>query len=433
MSMLRLGLRQLGDTGASYPYHDGIGLDFSKGIFYVRPTGGDVTQGALTSLFTFTGGNESMYLTSSGLLQSASTNTPRIEYDSSGNCLGLLMEASRTNLFLQSQTLDNASWTGTRASAANTTSPLAPDGSQTADAISEDGSAANDHLMFQNVTYANATAYTISVWAKAANRSWLIIQLGAAAFTTTPTASFNLATGVVGTITGTATSTITAYQNGWYRCTMTSTSTAASAASSRFYVGESDNDATFDGLSQVSLYLWGAQVEAGAFASSYIPTTTGSVARTADRCIRTLSTEFNNSAGTVVVTGDVLNSVGATPAILSLHNNAGTGAEEMILYANAGARRWLVTDGSVAQGNVLAGSITDGVAGKMACVYTANDLDLAVNGTMSGVQDTSATLPTVTHLDLMRQDAAGSTFGHILTLDYYPLRLVNGFLTGATS
>jgi hypothetical protein len=431
--MLRLGIRQLGDTGASYPYHDGIGLDFSKGIFYVRPTSGAVTQGALTSLFTFTGGNESMYRTSLGLLQQASTNTPRIEYGANGQCLGLLMEAARTNLIVQSQDFAT-SWTGTRASAANTTSPLAPDGSQTADALSEDGTAENSHAVSQSgYSFTNTTAYTMSIWVKAGNRSWVALQFGSTAFSGTPTAYFNVSAGTAGAVSGGATSSIGAYANGWYRCTMTATATASAADGVAVFIGEGDGDAIFSGLSQVSLYLWGAQLEAGAFASSYIPTTTGSVARTADRCIRTLGSEYAAATGTFVVTGDVQNSVGATPAIFAVHDNAVTGAEEMILYANAGARRWLVKDGGGEQGNVLAGSITDGVAGKMACVYTANDLDIAVNGTMSGAQDTSATLPTVTRLDLMRQDASAITFGHILTFDYYPTRLVNGFLTTVTS
>jgi hypothetical protein len=69
----------------------------------------------------------------------------------------------------------------------------------------------------------------------------------------------------------------------------------------------------------------------------------------------------------------------------------------------------------------------------MACVYAVNDIDLAVSGTISGDAGTSATLPTVTRLDLLRQDAVGSSFGHILRFDYYPTRLENGFLTAVTS
>jgi hypothetical protein len=133
------------------------------------------------------------------------------------------------------------------------------------------------------------------------------------------------------------------------------------------------------------------------------------------------------------VTGDVQNSVGATPAIFSLHANAVNGDEEMILYANAGARRWLITDNNTAHSNVLAGSITDGVAGKMACAYAANDFDIAVNGVISGVGSSSGGVPTVTRLDLMRQDESAITFGHIRTFDYYPTRLPNTFLTSAST
>jgi hypothetical protein len=177
-------------------------------------------------------------------------------------------------LYLRSQELDNASWTATRATVANTALPLAPDGTATADALSEDGTSANDHLISQNVAFTSGTVYTQSVWARAGARTWLVMQLGTAGFSSVPTASFNLAEGTAGTITGTATTTITAFPNGWYRCTMTATATASVTAATRFYIGEQDNDASFDGLSQVSLYLWGAQIEPAGSAGVYTPTTT---------------------------------------------------------------------------------------------------------------------------------------------------------------
>ena len=433
MRMLRAltldaGLNGKGSSG----YEDGIHLDFARGTYYVKAANNAPTNAALTSLFTFTGGNQSMYMGPSGLLVQSVTNTPRIEYDANGNCLGLLMEAARTNLCPQSQTLGTTWGTVTASISSNSGVSTAPDGSSTADVLVEDATPTTVHQVSQGITFTALTVYTFSIWAKARERSFIELRYSAG-FGSVVLAYFNLTTGAVGTTSGTTSTSVTAYQNGWYRCSITATSGAAPAGGEVVIrLANADGGETYSGDNTSGVYLWGAQVEAGAFHSSYIPTTTGSVARTADRCLRTLGSEFSASAGTLVVQGDVANSVGATPAIVALHNNAGTGAEEMILYANAGARRWIVTDGGVAQGNVLAGSITDGASGKMAAVYTANDLDLAVNGVMSGVQDTSATLPTVTRMDLMRQDASAITLGHILRLDYWPERKSNTYLQQAT-
>ena len=438
MRMLRAltldaGLNGKGSSG----YEDGIHLDFARGTYYVKAANNAPTNAALTSLFTFTGGNESMYMGPAGLLVQSVTNTPRIEYNSSGGCLGLLMEPARTNLCLQSQNI--ATTWGNDNSSETVDATTAPDGVPlSADLLVENG-AGTRHGIFQGVTVVAGSTYTFSVFVKSKERTACMITIDDAATGLIGCKVYaNLATGAVsggvalttGTYTG---STITALANGWYRVTLTGTPGGAiTAARVIVHMCNPAGTETYTGDSASGMYVWGGQMELGSFASSYIPTTTVSVARTADRCIRTLSTEFSASAGTLVVQGDVANSVGATPAIVALHNNAGTGAEEMILYANAGARRWIVTDGGVAQGNVLAGSITDGASGKMAAVYTANDLDLAVNGVMSGVQDTSATLPTVTRMDLMRQDASAITLGHILRLDYWPERKSNTYLQQAT-
>lgn len=442
-SFVRPLVRPMVRSGAVGPYggatyQDGIHLNFASGNttsgYYVKAVGAAPTVSPLTSLFTFTGGNQSMYMGPAGLLVASATNTPRIEYDASGNCLGLLMEAARTNLWLQSQTFDNASWTKLRSSVSADTI-AAPDGTTTADTFVEDGSAATTHLLRQDVTVVSGTAYTATIWAKAKERTQVAFQFGS------ENACFNFEAGIftlsgsgtAATLSGSPTAvTIQAFPNGWYRCRVSATAAASAVAGLRLFLA-SGGTTTYSGDNASGAYIWGAQLEAGAFASSYIPTTTVFVARTADRCIRALSSEFSASTGTFAVVGDITNSVGATPAIFAAHNNAGTGAEEMILYANAGARRWLVTDGGVAQGNVLGGSISDGVAGKMACVYAANDLDLAVNGTMSGLQDTSATLPTITHLDLMRQDASAISLGHILRFDYWPERKANAFLVSAST
>jgi hypothetical protein len=171
---------------------------------------------------------------------------------------GVLIEGARTNLCLQSQTFDNASWTKNRASV-SADAIAAPDGTTTADKLVEDATAANSHRLFQNIT-TTAIAMTGSVFAKAAERSRIYIRTDRSD-TTTPAVWYNLANGTVGTATTGMTGSIYALGNGWYRCV--ATIDAALAGTSSFLIGmaTADNSANYDGDGASGLYLWGAQLE----------------------------------------------------------------------------------------------------------------------------------------------------------------------------
>lgn len=415
--------------------HDGIGLDFARNTFYTKVPGAAAVFQPLTSLFTFTGGNQSMYMGPNGLLVASATNTPRIEYDANGNPLGLLMEAARTNLWLQSQTFGNASWSKVRASVSDDTI-AGPDGTTTADTFIEDGTAANSHLLRQD--YASATSgttYTMSVFAKAKERSQILLLFGA------DTAAFGNE-GVLFTLSGSGTSAtssgspvahgIQALPNGWYRCWATATCASTTNAVLRIYLA-SGSSSTYSGDGASGLYLWGAQLEAGRFPSSYIPTTTGSVARTADSCIRTLGSEFSATAGTVVVAGRASGGQDAASAQVVYAFDNGTNAESVRLarIAATNTARFLVVDGGVGQAS-LDNTFTSSTAFKSASAWTADDIATAFNGGTVGT-DATGTLPTITSLQLGL--AAGSSIGncHILRFDYYPTRLDNATLQRLTA
>ena len=135
----------------------------------------DFTTASLDSRVTFTRTTDAThpatYIGSDGLVASAANNQPRFDYDPvTLACKGLLIEESRANLLLQSNTFDT-SWTATRASAVSQT-VTAPDGSSSAFKLTEDSTASNTHFIQQNVT-GTLAAYTWSVYAKAGERNWL--------------------------------------------------------------------------------------------------------------------------------------------------------------------------------------------------------------------------------------------------------------------
>jgi hypothetical protein len=190
---------------------------------------------------------------------------------------GLLIEEQRTNLQIRSQEFDNASWANI-GSAETANATTAPDGTTTAEKLTEDGSIGR-HLIYNTAGVTlTAAAYTASVYLKAAERTIVKIDLDVAGGS--DGAFFELsgagtARDIHADLTG---ATIQDVGNGWYRCTVTRTATAVSyfLAFAAVTTGTTDS---YTGVNGNGFYVWGAQVELGAFATSYIPTTTASVTR----------------------------------------------------------------------------------------------------------------------------------------------------------
>lgn len=212
---------------------------------------------------TFSRASSGTYFDGDGLLKSAATNTARFDHNpATGESLGLLVEEARTN----SQTYSNnfaTNWTTTQAVCVPN-SGLAPDGTFTATLLypSSSGSASN---VGKEIGSVSSTAATNTIYAKASGKSWLRLygpQGNTAAW-------FNLTTGTVGTVQAGITASIASVGNGWYRCTATQTVTFYTLYAA---VTDADNSGTITASGTNGILVWGAQLEAGAFPTSYIPT-----------------------------------------------------------------------------------------------------------------------------------------------------------------
>jgi hypothetical protein len=245
----------------------------------------------------FTRASSGTFVGSNGLIQSAAINIPRFDHTSAGVCRGLLIEESRTNVILQSETI-GTTWTQTNISVSSNVA-VSPDGNTTADKIVENTASAI-HGIDQSTTF-TAIPYTFSFYAKKDGRIWVRAFLSGLASTW-----FNIDNGTVGTVASGFTASISSVGNGWYRCSITGTASAGTLSSGiRMATGDGINTYLGDGTS--GIFLWGAQLEAGSFATSYIPTVASSVVRSADVCSITgtpFSNMWNTAEGTMYASGD---------------------------------------------------------------------------------------------------------------------------------
>lgn len=233
-----------------------------------------LNSGVLDPRVTFSRNSTATYFDKFGVMRTAAAGVPRIDYDPiTGECRGLLVEEQRTNLLTYSEQFDNAVWLKNGVViTANTT--IAPDGTLTADTLMETA-VSDTHRVY--LPTGNVNTKTSSVYAKSNGRDWLRLECSAG--NASVNAFFNLATGVLGTVTEGVIATITSIGNGWYRCT------AYYAAHSGIMfccTAAADNTYAYVGDNTKGIYIWGAQLEAGAAPTSYIPTVATQVTRVAD-------------------------------------------------------------------------------------------------------------------------------------------------------
>lgn len=377
-----------------------------------------VLDSNVTFARTTSASNPATYVNSSGVITAATNNEPRFNFDPvTLVCKGLLIEESRINRALASAGMANASyWTATRASWPGTTI-TAPDGTNTGQKLVEDSSATTTHigLSFANITTVASTTYTISVYAKAGERNWFQMQEGQ---TVTASAYFNLETGAVGTVAGTGSpsASIANAGGGWYRCSLTFTTTGT-AARIRMYLATGNGGASYTGNGTSGAYFWGAQLEAGAFATSYIPTTTAILTRNAD--VATI-TGANFSSWWVASQGGVTanfrpSTVSGTRPIIQYDD--GTANEIITLRGNTTNPELYIVDGGAPQAQIDAGTIAANTDYSLTGWWQTNDCRAKL-GSGAQVIDNTATIPTVTQARI-GSDGTNYLNGTIASISYY--------------
>jgi hypothetical protein len=387
----------------------------------------DATTGQ--NLVTFTRASSGTFVGSDGLIKTATTNEARFDHNpTTGESLGLLVEESRTNLLLRSEELGDAAWT-TAAATVTSNTGVAPDGSSTADTITSSGTA----VISQAVTKAaSAITYTGSLFVKGTITA-LSFSIDDGATNNRGRVVFNLSTGATsstsndGTFTGTS-GTITSFLNGWYRLAITTTTNSTTSVRLRtFWTG-----------SGTSIDAWGAQLEAGAFPTSYIPTTTATVTRSADVASITgtnFSSWYRQDEGTVFASARTNATHGGVNSFPRIHAISDGTNDNVIQnyyrvlsgYTDAG---YGVTTLTVAQASFDTNNERNGQS--LSTAYANNDFAFAINGSLVST-DNTGTVPTVSQLRLgARGTGLGPLNGTIRRLTYWTRRLSDSTLQEVT-
>jgi hypothetical protein len=421
--------------------------------------------GTADNTFNYTGdGNSGVYIYGAQLSNSASLDpyvptpgaapsstayyAPRFDYDPVTLLpRGLLIEEQRTNLVLYSEQFDNAAWSEANVGTISPGTFTAPDGTATADRmVATVGAGAHTVFTTTAVTAATGANHALSVYVK--KDAYRFVYLCQSASTNNNiTAIFDL-DGVESTATQTnvgsgsgtiASTSIQNVGNGWFRISLVGAVTGASrfcavgfAAAATGNTINTDGNVTFTAAGTEAVLLWGAQLEAGAFATSYIPTIASTVTRSADAAAITgslFSQWYAQPQGTFVFEGDSVG-LGVTP-YYSVDDT--TSQELMVAGNNFLTQRTAVIDNNVSQATLdVVGLYVTNSPIRHAFAYSLNNLGISALGA-AVVSDTSATIPTVIRFFLGDNLFANKLNGHIRSIRYVPVRAADFQLQALTA
>lgn len=352
-------------------------------------------------------------------------NVPRLTYQNGGGgCPSLLLEPQRTNIALRSEEFDNASWAKTLCTI-TANQIVSPSGYLDADLVTTSGTA--DTLQ-QSVSVTSGTAYTFSGFIKSGS----IDTISLVVFGSFPTSAgtYNLTNGTATSAAGSPVVSIQDYGNGWYRATVTATATSTGTANFYFASGSTDAVSTY--------YVWGAQLEAGAYATSYIPTTSSSATRVADACYKTgissligqtegtIFAEFKYEGVTITPNGDRIISVsdGTSNNRISLFKNLTFGT--IYFFVGSGGST-IINEANISGTSIIGGTH------KIAAAYKSGDYAVFFDGVL--VFSSNAAVVPATTAVFVGSDETGSVkplSGGINQALLFKTRLTNAELAQLT-
>ena len=350
-----------------YPADDDLDVTGTSGSIYIQDA--QLEQGLVATGYIET--------TTAAVQKGILENLPRLDYSGGASCPSLLLEPQRTNL------LEQAEYYNTyyiRDGVSVSDNALAsPEGLQNASKLVEDS--ANSRHRIGKAPFPSGTERTLSVFAKAGERDYVCLYENNGIGSTLNGVIFDLSDGTLSINNDNSyysnPSIEAVGSNGWYRCSVTWTSLSLSVPSIGVSADGLENSYQGDGSS--GIYIYGAQLEASSYPTSYIPTYGSSVTRSQDVCNGAVdATNFNDSEGVLYAEIAALADDGT---FRQLGLTGPTGNNQVNLSFDTTSNRIggiVVSSGTYYVLNHIVSNTT--LTAKVAIKYKVNDISLYVNG-----------------------------------------------------
>ena len=341
--------------------------------------------------------------TVNGTLTAFGPNQPRITDK------GLLVEESRTNLLMRSQTQTDPVWSATNLTVTDNNSTN-PSGATVAGLFNE-GTATGVHSLAQSFSATSGQAYTFSVYLKNGTRRYAQLFFGSAGHGTDAFANFDLQTGAIGTVGASATAQIQTLGNGWYRCTVIASATATTAsASAQIGMITSTTSIRAENYtgSSATMFVWQTDLAAATFPTSPIVTTTTAATRAADNASVTGLTSILAAPVTMVAWADLPAADGIPRVLVTATDNTGTTNNRVRISRNASNQaQFAATAAGVGQTSITVNGYSGSVTIKSALRTRASAYQGAFNNVATASQ--SITPPSGLSVVRLGVDADGGS------------------------
>jgi hypothetical protein len=374
------------------------------------------------------------------VLETAASDVARFDHNpTTFESLGLLIEESRTNLQINSEDFTNAAWTKGSNTTITANTIVSPAGTLTADTFGYTSITSGVLQVADNQTKAaSSITYTSSVYVKASSNLFLHFYVDASSTSNYGRVIVDTSTWTVlsstnfGTFTSTS-GTVNAVGNGWYRITCTTTSGTETNIRFKLNWSTLNNTITFTPVGTENVYIWGAQLEEGAFATSYIQTVASQVTRAADAASMTgtnFSSWYNQAEGTVYVEAASSNT-SVLSVVVAFSDGTASNRWQLTKTSTTAIQGFSSTNGTNDFQQNLS-PIVANVFFKSSFAIATNNANTCLNG-IAGTSDTSVLVPVVNTLDLGQRATAFFLNGTIRKVSYYPLAVTSAQLQGLTS
>ena len=380
--------------------------------------------------FTTTRATGATRVNKEGLIEVVGNDKPRIDYTDSAKG-ALLLEPQSTNLVTYSESFDNSYWTKDGASV--TSGFISPDGTANAFKIIENSS--NSVHRVGRATFSAGVNRTLSFFAKKGERNYVSLFENNVGSPTVKGVIFDLENGTFYNNNASFyfNVKIENYGNGWYRCSAYFQNGGLSVPSIGVSADGLTNSYQGDGTS--GIYIYGAQLEVGSYATSYIPTQGSAVTRVADTASGSGNSEvFNDSEGVLFADINYKNIQSFWQGIALTNNNSadnrifiGTApnTKTLEIYLKSGGNLLWQPDFELSEINQFQ---------KIALKYKSNDLALFVNGFEVATNNSATTMPIgLSLLGFFGYGTSEPQYGCTKELGYYNTVLTDAELETLTS